>query len=130
MSWWIWIVVGLACCAAELLTPGGIVMIFFGAAALVVGLMTAAGLGGPFWLQILVFTVLYRTIGHYSWLDSLFNSAMTQTLAGAKMPRQNAAKVIMIVQALVSFLIITHAVVLVSRSAAAAKQRPAGDLVL
>jgi steroid 5-alpha reductase family enzyme len=86
-------------------------------------------------VSIVLFTLLYRAVGRYSWIDSLWNSVMTQTLAGAKMPHNTESKVIMIVQALVSFLIITHAIVLVSRSSAAAagaKQRreASGEVLL
>jgi len=58
MTWWIWILAGLALLVVEVLIPGGILMIFFGVSALVVGALVALGLGGPLWLQIFIFTVL------------------------------------------------------------------------
>ncbi|MFQ5720557.1 MAG: NfeD family protein [Acidobacteriota bacterium] len=58
MDWWIWLLVGLACLALEVMTPGGIIMLFFGVAAGVVGVLTAAGLGGPLWFQVLLFSVI------------------------------------------------------------------------
>lgn len=39
MTWWFWIILGLVLCAIELATPGGIVIVFFGIAALVVGVL-------------------------------------------------------------------------------------------
>jgi membrane protein implicated in regulation of membrane protease activity len=58
MDWWIWMLIGLALLTLEILIPGGIIMVFFGVAALLVGLLVALGIGGPLWFQILVFTVL------------------------------------------------------------------------
>jgi inner membrane protein len=58
MTWWFWIVLGLALSALELATPAGIFIIFFGVAALAVGLLTLAGAGGPTWVQWLLFPVL------------------------------------------------------------------------
>ncbi len=58
MSWWVWVLVGLALLVAEVALPGGIIMLFFGVAALVVGALVAAGLGGPIWVQWLLFSVL------------------------------------------------------------------------
>jgi membrane protein implicated in regulation of membrane protease activity len=58
MDWWIWLLGGLALLVIELATPGGLFFMFFGAAALVVGVMAGLGLGGPDWLQFLIFSVL------------------------------------------------------------------------
>lgn len=58
MTWWIWMLVGLACVGLELLTPGGVIMLFFGAAGLLVGILVAVGLGGPLWFQVLAFSIL------------------------------------------------------------------------
>ena len=58
MTWWIWILVGLALLAAEVAIPGGIIMLFFGASAVVVGVLVALGVGGPLWVQALLFSVL------------------------------------------------------------------------
>ena len=58
MTWWFWIALGLALSALELATPGGIFIIFFGVAALVIGLLALAGLSGPLWVQWLLFPVL------------------------------------------------------------------------
>jgi membrane protein implicated in regulation of membrane protease activity len=57
MTWWFWLVLGLALSALELATPGGIFIIFFGVAALAVGLLALAGLAGPAWVQWLLFPI-------------------------------------------------------------------------
>ena len=51
MLWWAWLLVGFLLVFAELLTPGGFYLLFFGLAGIVVGLLglagvVAAGLGG------------------------------------------------------------------------------------
>ena len=58
MSWWLWVVLGLILAAIELATPGGFFVIFFGIAAVVVGLLDLAGIASAAWLQWLLFPVL------------------------------------------------------------------------
>ena len=58
MVWWIWMVLGLGLVAVEVLTPGGFFVIFFGVAAILVGIMTGLGLSGPVWLQWLLFSAI------------------------------------------------------------------------
>jgi membrane protein implicated in regulation of membrane protease activity len=58
MTWWIWVIAGFALLAAELLTPGGFYLLFFGCGALAVGLLTALGWSGPLWFQGVLFAVL------------------------------------------------------------------------
>ena len=58
MAWWVWVIVGLIFLASEVAVPGGIVMLFFGAAAVVVGILLALGLDGPVWLEWVLFSVL------------------------------------------------------------------------
>jgi len=58
MSWWIWVALGLVLAAIELATPGGIFIIFFGIAALVVGALTLTGLVTATWAQWLLFPVI------------------------------------------------------------------------
>ena len=58
MAWWVWALAGLGLLAVEVLTPGGFFVLFFGLAALVVGLLVAIGVGGPPWVQWLMFSVL------------------------------------------------------------------------
>lgn len=57
MDWWLWIIVGFALLAAELLTPGGFYLLFFGISALVVGLMHGLGIAGPEWVQWVLFSI-------------------------------------------------------------------------
>jgi membrane protein implicated in regulation of membrane protease activity len=58
MTWWFWILLGLALSAIELATPGGFVMVFFGVGAFVIGLLALAGAAGPAWVQWLLFPIL------------------------------------------------------------------------
>lgn len=58
MSWWLWLLAGLALIGAELMTPGGFFVFFFGVAALVVGTLTALAVTEPVWLQWLLFSLL------------------------------------------------------------------------
>lgn len=59
--WWQWLVLGLALMAAELATPGGFYVIFFGLSAVIVGLLAGVGLAGPLGMQLLLFSAL--TVG-------------------------------------------------------------------
>ena len=58
MEWWAWILFGLALLAAEMLTPGGFFVLFFGLAAIIVGLLVALGLAGPVWTEWLLFSIV------------------------------------------------------------------------
>lgn len=58
MAWWTWMLLGLGLLLGEALTPGGFFLLFFGVGGLAVGALVWAGLGGPAWLQWLLFTVL------------------------------------------------------------------------
>lgn len=58
MIWWMWVFLGLGCLVAEVLLPGGVFMLFFGAAALLLGGLVAVGVGGPVWFQWGAFSVL------------------------------------------------------------------------
>jgi len=57
MIWWIWVLAGFVLLALELLTAG-IHLGLFGASAIVVGLLVLAGVGGPLWVQFLLFSIL------------------------------------------------------------------------
>jgi inner membrane protein len=56
--WWHWLVLGLLLMLGELVTPGGFYIIFFGIGAILVGLLARVELGGPSWMQLLLFSVL------------------------------------------------------------------------
>jgi len=58
LLWWHWLVVGLLLVLAEIASAGGFYVIFFGVAALLVGILAAFGLAGPGWAQLLLFSVL------------------------------------------------------------------------
>ena len=58
LLWWHWLVIGLLLVLAELATPGGFFVIFFGVAALIVGALAGLGIGGPMWVQLLMFSVI------------------------------------------------------------------------
>lgn len=57
MDWWLWALAGLGLLGLEMATPGGFYVFFFGAGALLVGALVAAGLVQPPWLQWLLFSV-------------------------------------------------------------------------
>jgi len=57
MTWWAWVLLGLVFLMMEVMTPGGFYLLFFGFGALVVGALASAGLGGPLWAQVLLFSV-------------------------------------------------------------------------
>jgi inner membrane protein len=56
MIWWLWIVAGLVLLVVEMVTPGGLFALFFGAAALLVAPLSALGVGGVW--QWLLFSVV------------------------------------------------------------------------
>jgi inner membrane protein len=56
--WWMWLLAGLGLLIIEMVTPGGFFAFFFGASAIVVGVLSAAHLAGPDWLQWALFTGL------------------------------------------------------------------------
>lgn len=56
-SGWAWLALGLMLLLLEMLTPGGFYVFFFGAGALVVGILALLGIAGPLWLQVVLFAV-------------------------------------------------------------------------
>jgi membrane protein implicated in regulation of membrane protease activity len=56
--WWHWLALGLVLIALELAAAGGFYVIFFGIAAVVVAILQLAGVSGPLWTQLLLFSVL------------------------------------------------------------------------
>lgn len=57
MTWWLWVLFGFLLLAIEALSAG-LHVGFFAAGAMAVGLLVALGVGGPLWLQILLFTLI------------------------------------------------------------------------
>lgn len=58
MVWWNWLLLGLTLLAAELATPGGFYILFFGLAALIVGALAGLEWLNTAWLQWLLFSIL------------------------------------------------------------------------
>lgn len=58
LLWWHWLVVGLLLVLAEIASAGGFYVIFFGVAALLVGILAAFNMAGPGWAQLLLFSIL------------------------------------------------------------------------
>ena len=74
MEWWLWLAAGLVLVVAELATPGGFVIIFFGIAALVVGILGLLGAVTSPSLQFLLFSVL--AVGSLAILRSRLKSKL------------------------------------------------------
>ena len=58
MAWWMWLAGGLLLMVAELATPSGFFIMFFGLGALTVGVLARLGLSEAPWAQWLLFTGL------------------------------------------------------------------------
>jgi hypothetical protein len=58
LLWWHWIVFGLSLILAEIASPGGFYIIFFGIAAVLIGALAGVGAAGPVWMQLFLFSVL------------------------------------------------------------------------
>jgi len=57
MEWWVWLAGGLVLMVAELVTPSGFFIMFFGLGALTVGVLARSGLAESGWAQWLLFTL-------------------------------------------------------------------------
>jgi len=61
---------------------------------------------------LLVFTVLYRWLEKWNWLDSFYNSCMITTTVGSPVePKLNSTKLLMSAQALLTYSLIVQGVV-------------------
>jgi membrane protein implicated in regulation of membrane protease activity len=58
MDWWLWLAGGLVLVVAELATPSGFFIIFFGAAALTIGVIKIFAFVDNLPVELLLFTVL------------------------------------------------------------------------
>jgi membrane protein implicated in regulation of membrane protease activity len=56
--WWHWVVLGLFLVLIELAAAGGFYVVFFGIAAILVGLLASVHAAGPVAVQIILFSVL------------------------------------------------------------------------
>jgi hypothetical protein len=54
---------------------------------------------------ILIFTIIYHFLEQWDWVESFYSSAMISTLIGKSQPSKNATKLLMVGQALLSFVI-------------------------
>ena len=82
MIWWIWIVLGCALLILEIATPGGFYFIFFGASAILVGFLTAAGITSTDWVEWLLFSVF--AIG----ATALFRKPLLQKFGSGTLHRE------------------------------------------
>ena len=57
-AWWMWLAAGVVLLMAEMAAAGGFYLFFFGVGAIVVGMLAAAGMAGPLWMQLLLFAVI------------------------------------------------------------------------
>jgi len=70
ISWWVWVIIGVTLLLAELLSPGGFFLLFFGLTALllsVVGLVLQ-----PDWIEVFLFAVI-STLSIYFFRKPLQN---------------------------------------------------------
>lgn len=58
MTWWYWLVMGLVLAGAEMILPGGLYLLFFGIAALIVGALAGLGIVETAWLEWFLFSIL------------------------------------------------------------------------
>lgn len=58
IQWWHWLVFGLFLVVVELAAAGGFYVIFFGIAAILVGLLSSVGAAGSVGVQLILFSVL------------------------------------------------------------------------
>ena len=58
MTWWYWVLLGLVLTGAELMSPSGLYLLFFGIAALIVGALTGVEIVQTEWLEWLLFSIL------------------------------------------------------------------------
>ena len=58
IQWWHWLVVGLFLVVVELAAAGGFYVIFFGIAAILVGLLASVNAAGSIGAQLILFSVL------------------------------------------------------------------------
>lgn len=58
MIWWYWMFLGLALVGAEMASPGGFYLLFFGIAAVMVSALTGLNVVTADWLQWLLFSIM------------------------------------------------------------------------
>ena len=58
MIWWYWLFLGLVLAGAEMISPGGFYLLFFGIAALIVGALVGMDIVQVVWMEWLLFSIL------------------------------------------------------------------------
>lgn len=58
MNWWIWLAAGLVLVVAELATPSGFFILFFGLGALTVGVLAGLQVVSSLWAELALFSVI------------------------------------------------------------------------
>jgi inner membrane protein len=58
LLWWHWLALGLILVGLEMAASGGFYVIFFGIAAIAIAALRLLDIGGPVWVQFLLFSVL------------------------------------------------------------------------
>ncbi len=58
MTWWSWVLLGLALLGVEMVMAGAFIFLFFGVSAMLVGALVGLGLADQPWLQWLLFSGL------------------------------------------------------------------------
>jgi membrane protein implicated in regulation of membrane protease activity len=58
MNWWIWLAAGLVLVVAELATPSGFFLLFFGLGALTVGVLVGLDVVTSLWIELALFSLL------------------------------------------------------------------------
>lgn len=58
MSWWLWLLFGVALLVFELIASAGFFALFFAAGALIVSLLVGLGIAGPEWFHWVLFSVI------------------------------------------------------------------------
>ncbi|MGH9456138.1 MAG: NfeD family protein [Thermoanaerobaculia bacterium] len=57
MPWWVWVLIGFVLLGIEF-SSAGLHIAFFGFGAIAVGVLVWLGIGGPLWVQLLLFTAI------------------------------------------------------------------------
>ena len=57
MTWWGWLILGFALMAAEIVSMG-LVLLFLGVSAVIVGILSWAGVAGPAWMEWPLFSIM------------------------------------------------------------------------
>ena len=66
-------------------------------------------------ITILIFTIIYHFHEQWSWIQSCYTSTMMATLIGKSEPKKDSTKLIMIIQALISFALAGQLIILFAK---------------